>query len=103
MYYTLVVRTAPEQDKALGASSKSEIFRRKAEFYGNLSLVLSDLETFKKHVALVQDYFASLKEQNMIEFAGEYMKTKCEGIEEWHADVLNELAQKWKNQLKQDR
>lgn len=81
--------SAPESGPAL---------RQKGMEYANVSVALSDVETYRRNADLAKAYFASLPgtgQRKKTAIAA--IHTKCGVIEAWHATTLEELAARVKS------
>lgn len=66
--------------------------RQRGMEYANVSVALSDVETFRRNTGLAKHWFASLPAGPRRETALAGVRTKCGVLEAWHATALEELS-----------
>lgn len=102
--YTITALSAPPSGRALGEKSKSEAYKRAGITYGKISQALSDTDTHQRNTELAKKYFESLKgEASHIRAAIDYVNGKCNNVEAHHAEVLQQLIAKLKQESKPSR
>jgi len=84
---------------AVGSAQESgQALRQKGMEYANVSVALSDVETYRRNADLAKAYFASLPgtgQRKDTAIAG--IRKKCGVIEAWHATTLEELSARVKS------
>ena len=92
--FFIVALSAPESDKALGEKSRSAGYRKRSNDYAMVSAALSDPATLQNNVALAQKYYDSLngKDGLYVRLAIDYINQKCDGVEAYHSDAIEEVG-----------
>jgi hypothetical protein len=89
---------------ATGSAQESgQALRQRGMEYGNVSVALSDVETYRKNADLAKRWFVSLPAGPRKEAAIAGVRTKCGVIEAWHATTLNELSTRVKSRAEGNR
>jgi hypothetical protein len=82
---------------AASAQESGPALRQRGMEYANVSVALSDVETYRKNADLTKHWFASLQAGPRKEAAIAGVRTKCGVIEAWHATTLEELSARVKS------
>lgn len=89
VYSKSAAGSAPDSGPAL---------RQKSMEYGNVSVALSDVETFRRNSELSKRQLAALEKSGPRKDAAlAGIRTKCGAIEAWHATTLDELSTRVKS------
>lgn len=79
------------------SAADGQALRQKGMEYGNLSVALSDVETYGKNADLAKAYFNSLPGTGPRKDAAlAAVRKKCGVLEAWHATTLDELSARMK-------
>ena len=74
------------------AQENGQALRQKGMEYANVSVALSDVETYRRNADLAKRWFASMPAGPRKEAAVAGVGQKCGVIEAWHATTLEELS-----------